>query len=73
MKVVLQVSSSLTHTRWYPYMKSNFGERFGALQLVQQVINPGKRVTILDSSLFKSFVINNNSPSSILLGYYDDG
>jgi len=54
-------------------MKSNFGERFGALQLVQQVINPGKRVTILDSSLFKSFVINNNSPSSILLGYYDDG
>jgi hypothetical protein len=54
-----------------PRFEIHFSEVLCMLQLMQQVINHGQWLSILEGNLVKSSIVDTHPPCSILLGYYD--
>jgi hypothetical protein len=55
-----------------PRIQFNLAEIFLPLELVQKVINPWDQVPILDSDLGQCPIVNEESPSPILLLHQHD-
>ncbi len=50
----------------------DFGKELRTTQLVENIINPRKRVAVLDSELIQSSIVYTHSETAIFLGYEKD-